>query len=250
MEASPFNKLTEQELEELALCGISSPEQLGKTDLDSLLKDLELARSFFPDKQFILTPSRLQSIFDLVQKSSKSELADFPVAGLTVNNVGPTTGFHSGRRQKGNEREIQRTKKSHQKKILHSQVSSNHPFLAYFASIGTLLLIIPAISIFALPVMMATDNLPDIPLLYLAIGLIVLPTLPYIFITRAATCPVCHMQLFSFHNYVRNRAANYIPGLGYNIATALHILFCLRYNCPGCGTPVKLGRRKGHRRHH
>ena len=58
----------------------------------------------------------------------------------------------------------------------------------------------------------------------------------------------------SFSNFplaARNRAANYLPGLGYNVATALYIIFCLRYNCPGCGTPVKLfGKHRGRHIHH
>ena len=250
MNQDPFGKLTAQEQEEFSLCGISSPEQLAKTSVDAILDDLEKARSFFPDRKFVLTKARIKSIFHAYQKENKREPLDFTAVELNIQNVGPTTGLHSRSRSSKSDRDTQKIKKLHQKKVLHSQVSTNHPFLAYFAALSTLLLIVPAVSIFALPAMMVTNNLPDIPILHLAIALIVLPTLPYIFIGRAATCPVCHMRLFTFRHYARNRAANYIPLLGYNAATALHILFCLRYNCPGCGTPVKLGRRKGSRRHH
>ena len=250
MEPHLFSKLSEQEKNELSLCGISSPEQLARTSVEQIVADLHRAEEFFPERQFVLSRPRIQGLHDICVAefgpSSESESSK----EFSIRNVGPTTGFRYGHRKKESPKIERQIKKYHQKKILHSAVRTNHPVLAFFAAIGTLLLVIPTISIFVLPVLMATDNLPDIPLPLLAIGLIVIPCLPYLFISRAATCPVCHMRLFTFRDYARNRAANHIPGLGYNVATALHILFCLRYSCPGCGTPVKLTGKKGHRTNH
>lgn len=250
MEPFSFDKLSAQEREELLLCGITSPKQLSKIPVDDLFNDLESAKKFFPEKEFTLNKHSLQNLYLAALSDSQHDNLDFPHVDLSIKNTGPTTGFRHGSRSKEDLRETNRIKKSNQKKILHSEVTASHPILACFASLGTLMLIIPAISVFALPIMMVTNKLPDIPVLYLAIALIVIPTLPYLFISRAATCPVCHMRLFTFRNYARNRAAHHMPILGYNAATALHILFCLRYNCPGCGTPVKLRRKKGSRKHH
>lgn len=250
METDPFSKLTEKEIEELSLCGITTALQLAQTSPDIILQDLEKAQKFFPGKKFTLNKSKLQAIYDLCQSELKMKEGD-PNVHLDIENVGPTTGFRTNRRPKIDIVEEQRVKKYHQKKIMHSPVCTNHPVLAYFASFGTLLLAIPAVSIVVLPMLMLTNNLPDVSLPLLAFGLIVLPCVPYLLLSRATTCPVCHMRLFTFRDYARNRVANYIPGLGYNVATALHIIFCLRYNCPGCGTPVKLiGKHKGHRAHH
>ncbi len=250
MEADPFSKLSEKEVEELSLCGITTAVQLAKTPPEVILQELETAEQFFPGKNFTLNKSKLQAIHEMCLPVLNNGDNDSN-AHLDIENVGPTTGFRTNRRSKTDIIQEQKLKKYHQKRVMHSPVCTNHPLLAYFASFGMLLLAIPAVSVVVLPMLMLTNNLPDVPLSLLALGLIVVPCVPYLFISRAATCPVCHMRLFTFRDYARNRAANYIPGLGYNVATALHIIFCLRYNCPGCGTPVKLlGKHKGNRVHH
>ena len=109
---------------------------------------------------------------------------------------------------------------------------------------STLLLIVPAVSIVALSVMMITDSLPAISLPVLLFASIIAPSLPYLLFSRMAHCPVCFLRIFSFGSYTRNRDAHYIPGLGYNAATALSILFRFRFVCPGCGTPIRLTRGK------
>lgn len=250
MESDPFSKLSEKEAEELSLCGITTALQLAKTPPQVILQELETAKQFFPQKTFTLNRSKLQAIHEMCLPVLNNGNNDSE-ANLDIENVGPTIGFRTKRRSKTDIIKEQKLKKYHQKKVMHSPVCTNHPVLAIFASLGTLMLAIPAVSIVVLPILMLTNNLPDFPLPLLAFGLIVLPCLPYLLISRAATCPVCHMRLFTFRDYARNRAANYIPGLGYNVATAFHILFLLRYNCPGCGTPVKLfGKHRGHHVHH
>ena len=250
MVSDPFSKLTEKEIEELSLCGITTAVQLARTAPEVILQDLETAKQFFPKKSFTLNKSKIQAIHELCQPALNGSDDDSSV-NLDIENVGPTTGFRTRRRTKTDIVEEQKLKKYHQKKGMHSPVCTNHPVLTYFASFGPLLLAIPAVSIVVLPMLMLTNNLPDIPLPVLAASLIAAPCIPYLLISWAASCPVCHMRLFTFRDYARNRAAHYIPGLGYNVATALHILFCLRYNCPGCGTPVKLlGKHRSHRVHH
>lgn len=247
MAINPFSKLTEQELELLKLCGITSADQILKSTPESILADVQLAQQYFPDKQLTLTISQLQALHQACQNYI-DEITPTPrINDLDIVNVGPTTGF---RFQHKTAMPTKEQKKRHQKQILHSPVRDGHYIKNALASLGVLLLIIPTVSIFVLPLMMITDNLPDISLKVLAVLLFVVPVLPYLFISRSATCPVCHVRLFTFKNYSRNRAAHYIPGLGYNVATALHIIFLARYTCPGCGTPVKLLGKKGRSRHH
>lgn len=242
MEIDPFQKLTQQELYELTLCGISCAGQLLKTDVDTVLGDLEKAQQHFPEKQFTLNRTKLESIFILCLPLLEHQDASDESNDLQVENVGPTTGFRQSVQHKS-KRQIQRIKKEHQQ-ILHSPVRTAHPWTTLFAALCTLLLIIPAVSVFVLPVMMATDNLPDVPLSVLAFICIIAPTIPYLIYSRIALCPVCHIRTFTFGDYARNRSAHYIPGLGYNVATALNILFRRQYFCPGCGTPIKLTRSK------
>lgn len=242
MENDPFSSLTEQELYELSLCGITSAEQLIKTDVSTVAKELSQAKLYFPDKQFTLNETRLESIFTRYAPIKDAKMADFDSSELRVENVGPTTAFRRSRAER-NKKQIRRIKKVHQQ-ILHSTVRTSHPWITFFASLSTLLLIIPAVSVFVLPVMMATDHLPEIPLAFLAFACIFAPTFPYLVLSRLAHCPVCHMRTYTFSDYARNRAAHYIPGLGYNVSTALNIIFRRKYVCPGCGTPIKLTRSK------
>ncbi len=247
MDSTPFQKLTEQEAYELSLCGISSESQLLKADINTILKDLETAQKYFPDKRFTLTKEKLESILGTqaiqeepvaTTEADETSEADF----LEIENVGPTTGFRRSSQER-TKREMQKTKKAHQK-ILHSTVRTSHPWTTLFAAMSTLLLIVPAVSVVALLIMMATDTLPDISLILLVLATIIAPSLPYLLLSRIALCPVCHIRTFTFGNYTRNRAAHYIPGLGYNAATALSILFRFRFVCPGCGTPIRLTRSK------
>ena len=126
--------------------------------------------------------------------------------------------------------------------MLHTPVRSSHPWLALLTALSTLLLLVPMISIVGLVAMIITQTLPELPISLptLAIVSIALPCVPFLFFARLTTCPVCHIRIFRFSRYSRHRGAHYLPLLGYNMATALHLLFRAFYVCPGCGTPVKL----------
>ncbi len=250
MKQDLFAKLTAEEKETLTLCGISSQEQLLKSSVKQILRDIELAKTCFPEKHFTLTEARLNAIIsdaaeteDNIQNTPSFVQFD----ELYIERKAPEVSFrHNAKREKNSA--ASKVLPAHH--ILHSPVRSSHPFLAVFSALSTLLLIVPAVSIPALIVLSAINNLPLIPLHYLAICLIIVPCIPFLILSRMATCPVCHMKIFSFSQYTRNRAAHHLPGLGYNIATALHTIFLLRYNCPACGTPVKLIGGKGRRIHH
>lgn len=250
MDTGTFSKLTPQELEELKLCGITSPAQLSLTTPRHILEDLEQAESFFPDKTFTLNLSKIQAIYDLYSGETNASTEETSSSSFQVKNVGPTTGFRHGIKHSQEVRIDRAVKKRHQKQILHSPVRSVRPVRHTLAALGILPLIIPAVSIFVLPYLMVSNNLPDVPIALLAAALIILPCLPYLLISRTDTCPVCHIRIFSFRDYSRNRAAHNIPGLGYNLSTALHIIFCRRFTCPGCGTPIKMHGAKGHHKHH
>ncbi|MBR5888942.1 MAG: hypothetical protein IKY92_02735 [Akkermansia sp.] len=244
-----FQNLTPQEIQELSLCGITTEAQLQAAGVSVVLRDLAKIKLHFPDKQLTLTQSKLESLFsdadapqDVTQSTSAQDVLPH------IENVGPTISFHRTSRtdiQSNQQRSLQSYPNAH-----HSAVRASHPWLILSAALATLLLIIPACSLVLLPAMMITDNLPDIPLHILAIGSIGVPTVIYILLARIVQCPVCHVHTFSFKDYARNRAAHHIPVLGYNIATALHIIFTWHYMCPGCGTPIKLTGRKSRRHHH
>lgn len=248
MDTDPFTRLSEQERAELALCGITTAEQLALLDIEKVLEDLERARAFFPEKEFSINKARLESIHLLCTPAKVSEQLSGEKE-LFIENVGPTTGFRNGGRRNRQVKE-QALKGEHQRQILHSPIRSNHPVLTFFGALSTSLLIIPILSVFVIPVLLMTGNLPAIPLPVLAALCVVVPSLPYMVYARLVTCPVCHIRVFTFSHYVRNRFAHFSPLFGYNISTALHIIFCRSYNCPGCGTPVMIKGSKGRKIHH
>lgn len=241
MQSDLFQHLTPQERDDLALCGISSQEQLSRTSSAQLIKDLEQARQYFPDRNFSLTREQIASLFAESEQNSNQNNNSGEISSSRSSS--PTTGY------KRRTKPAPADEKQNPKFILHSPVRCTHPFLALFAAFCTLFLLIPLASIVIFPVLMITDRMPDLPIEILAILVFGVPCLVYMFIARKATCPVCHMRIFRYNHYTRNHAAHHLPILGYNFATALHILLLWKYNCPGCGTPVKLIGSKGRRTH-
>lgn len=243
-----FDELSPQERDELALCGITSPTQLQNSSANRIMQDLEKAREFFPDKSFTLTGTRVNEIFSLYENFStrpiinEEELEHLPKPKRSL----PTVGYkhHSGSKK---EKSLTTSKKRTEPQ--HSPVRCSHPFLTVFAALSTLILLVPIASIVVFPWLMLTNNMPNMPVEHLAALIFGIPCLLYIFIAYSATCPVCHMRIFRFSHYTRNRAAHHLPILGYNFTTALHMLLFWRYNCPGCGTPVRLIGRKGRKTH-
>lgn len=242
MQPSPYDSLSPAERDELALCGISSEEQLSNTSAVQLCRDLEQAKTFFPDRTFTITPEKVRSLFAAAALPEES----FVVKPQGWRSAEPVTEFRSRSRSSRSST----ARGSHkQQLIMHSPVRCTHRLTAILAAFCTLFLLIPLVSIVVFPYLMLTDNMPDMPLWLLAVIVFGVPCLVYMCVARRATCPVCHMRIFRYNHYIRNRAAHHLPLLGYNFATALHLLTFWRYNCPGCGTPIKLLGTKGHRTH-
>ena len=251
MNPDPFEQLSENEKEELSLCGITSFEQLMATDIPRICAELKQARQFFPARTFTLTEEKLQ-IF-LTECASKQKagesaarhiLDDVPRKGTSL----PTSGLHQMRTDDDADSDEFSRMNRHQS-VLHSPVRSNHPWIAVFAALSNILLMVPALTIIALPWYLYSVEKIQMNQLELIAALVILPCVPYLIYARLATCPVCHMRIFRYHHYTRNRAAHCWPLLGYNLSTALHLIFRAFYVCPACGTPVKLLGSKGRRYH-
>ena len=243
MMTSAYERLTPQELEDLRLCGITSPEQLKNLTAQRLINDLQQAREFFPEKAFTLNPERICGLFSsLPQEAATQEVQQVNLPG--TRSAMPTTGY---RQSSANMPKQSMVRSMDSQFIMHSPVRCSHPVLAFIAACCTLVLLIPLVSIVVFPILMITDNMPHMRVDYLAAIVLGIPCLLYVLIARKADCPVCHMRIFRFTHYTRNRAAHHLPLLGYNFATALHIIFFWKYNCPGCGTPVRFRLKKSSR---
>lgn len=263
--------LSAGEIRDLALCGITTPDQLKKVKAETLWQDLQKAQEFFPDHRLTLTQSRLARIcgegaaeaapVKRYQQSATWANLDMKARGQVLAQMKYPHQVEEAEAEEEDDDDI--TEDDEQlglpiKKAQHVSglsksfhaVHCTHSWLTYFGALATVLLI-PAICCLGIvPTMLLQGIVAEpIHLVYAGAACFVL-MLPYIIYSRITTCSVCHMRIFSFKNYGRNRAAHHLPILGYTIPTALHILLFFQYRCPACGTTQKLFARSRHRHRH
>lgn len=263
MSDNVFNSLNAAEIADLKLCGITTGEQLKNSTASAVWRDLEQARSFFPDHSFALTEERLAGLCG--QEEEEAEEEDTSIPGLNEGQQAmPTVQF---KRKKNLRAEIVREREQQEEerrrrnselgtiaKLEHMHglskhfhaVRCSHPHRVFFGAWATLLLIIPFFGLLLLPFMLLTGNIDQMkPVTF---GAVFIATVaPWFLIARTAECGVCHMRLFSFKHYSHHRTAHHLPFIGYTIATALHIIMLFWFRCPACGTQMKLF---GKGRHH
>lgn len=262
--------LSAGEIRDLALCGITTPDQLQKAKAETLWQDLQKAQEFFPDHSLTLTPDRVARIcgesaaeaapVKRYQQSATWANLDMKARGQVLAKMKYP---HQVEEEEDNGDTYTPAEHDEQvglpiKKAQHVSglsksfhaVHCTHSWLTYFGALATVLLI-PAICCLGIvPAMLLQGIVAEpIHLVYAGAACFVL-MLPYIIYSRITNCSVCHMRIFSFKNYGRNRAAHHLPLLGYTIPTALHILLFFQYRCPACGTTQKLFARSRHRHRH
>ena len=76
-------------------------------------------------------------------------------------------------------------------------------------------------------------------------GVLVVLGLLQIHYAMRARCRICSCPLYFSKNCLKNRKAHLIPGFGYVVSAALHLLTFGWFRCMYCGTAVRL--RPGHR---
>lgn len=263
-----FAQLTPAEREDLKLCGITAEQQLARTSAETVWDDLQKAISFFPNHRIALSPERLLELWQTAAATAQEEAARTGAtsaekeawAGLNISTTHEvTTGFkrRSSHRngaaapaaevpsitEKRKEQEIRAKEISKASHDIHCSCSG----ATYLAAIATLLVVPSIMAMIAAPLLFL-NGIPDKKILFCCVAVILLG-LPYLVLSRMALCSVCHMPVFSFAKYGRNRAAHHLPLLGYTIATALHVLFTMRFRCPACGTGMRLFRRHTSRAH-
>lgn len=262
--------LSAGEIRDLALCGITTPDQLKKVKAETLWQDLQKAQEFFPDHSLTLTPDRVARIcgesaaeaapVKRYQQSATWANLDMKARGQVLAKMKYP---HQVEEEEDNGDTYTPAEHDEQvglpiKKAQHVSglsksfhaVHCTHSWLTYFGALATVLLI-PAICCLGIvPAMLLQGIVAEpIHLVYAGAACFAL-MLPYIIYSRITNCSVCHMRIFSFKNYGRNRAAHHLPLLGYTIPTALHILLFFQYRCPACGTTQKLFARHRHRHRH
>lgn len=263
-----YETMSAAEQADLKLCGITTEEQLLNCTPSTLWRDLEQARSFFPDHAFALTEQRVQELCRQEEEEvAEEEEETSTIPGLKEGQPGlPTVQFKNKKNLRKallRERELQEEERHRRRnelgtiaklESLHGlskhfhAVRCSHPHRVLFGAWATLLLIVPFCGLLLIPFMLLTGNIDQMKPVTFGIAFAA-TVLPWFLIARTAECGVCHMRIFNFKHYGHHRDAHHLPFIGYTIATALHIILLFWFRCPACGTQMKLFG-SGHRRHH
>lgn len=269
--------LTPAELEDLKLCGITEESQLQQASAAAVWADLQKVREFFPKHCVVLTEARLQELCrgsetpaPLTTKLNE-DLASWDRLVIESTHMS-TAGFKRRSRHKEEEQprtepeetptdltdlpvaeqlpkiELRNSLKKAEKlnglsKNFHA-IRCNRPFSTYFGAWAAIMLIPAIASMVITPILLLCGWNIEKTIIYGVIAILL--GVPHLILSRMALCSVCHMRVYTFSNYVRNRAAHKLPLLGHTLATALHVILFFQFRCPACGTQMKLiGRRKG-----
>lgn len=265
MPALSFEELSQAEREELALCGITSAEQLQRCTAESLMRDLAQLQDFFPNHEPVLSEERVMLLNTAEPEEQEPISSDF--APETTGGAPAVQFKHKKnlreeilaeqeaertprrtKKQKNNLSAAEKLERRHGLSKHFHAIRCSHPARVYFGALATLLLSVPFCALLIIPGMILTGEIEGGSLISYAVAFGAL-VLPWLMIARRAECSVCHIPLYRFGNYPHNRHAHHLPLFGYTIATALHILFLFWFRCPACGTEMKISGRRSHHHH-
>lgn len=277
-----LTNLTAAELEDLKLCGITSPAQLKRVSAAAVWADVQKAREFFPNHRFALTEERLQQIcsgaeeqevFETKLNKGTSTWDNLVIQSTRTSTTGFKRRSHRGEQPDVPQPEIptvQQDSPLSQAEALDKEelaedirpaqrvsglsknfhaIHCNRSWTTYFGAIAAWLVIPSLAAMVLVPALLLNGGDTKKIITYGVVAILL--GVPHMFLSRMATCSVCHIGIFSFRNYPRNKAAHHLPLLGYTLATALHVLLFFQFRCPACGTQMKLfGRHHGKPHHH
>lgn len=240
-------QLNEQERQALAICGICKAEQLKEANRDVLFADVQKATEHFPQVMQVLTEQRIDEIIAECQDKLQTEQEYAQIRQEETKSDVPfrrsspeLVVTHRKRRRDENLREVQKSgfDKAH---CIHNI----RPLRTYLSALFTILFYVDILAWLAVPLLIFMGLLPELNIM-LVLVVLVTGVVPYITYAKYTKCPVCNMPILSRRHFSRNKYAHNCPILGYVFSTALHILFCFWFRCPGCGTPQHLIRRHKH----
>ena len=244
--------LSTSEQQALAICGITKASQLSRCTLASLLGDVAKARELFPGQMSSLSDERLKEIFYSISGTQEvEEVGESKPTNSYIHEVGYTRVSPKlvlSRRCKQRRRNLE-LDNTYDIEALHKKnhcLHSNSPLHVYFSAWLTILLYLDIAAWFIVPALFMVGLLPPFNPYIIIVGLL-LPLILFWQISRKARCTVCNVHVFTLRKFGFNRYAHNWPIFGRLLSTALHIIFCLWFRCPACGTPQTLLRRKSRR---
>lgn len=247
--------LPEAERRSLGICGLTQDEQLAACNPAAVAADMQRALDYFPDVHVVSLP-RLEELHrrasTLIKESPiplaepepepepKKELApDLPPLrepGSTPKPVPVTEFGRSGDTPSTHERHRGLASFKPAETKDHA-IRNTRLFTVWIGAWITLLF---PCALLGLASLLVTKfclhiNLPGDSLKMWMNTCLFIVGLYFVFM-NISLCSVCHMKLFTFRHYARNRLAHRLPLLGSCLATALRIAFTMRFRCPACGT--------------
>lgn len=255
--------LPEAERRSLGLCGLTQDEQLAACNPAAVAADMQRALDYFPDVHVVFLP-RLEALHrraaTLIKESPiplaesepepKKELdPDLPPLRTpgAAPKPAPLADFGRDATDFGTSSKHRATPTFHASETKDHAIRNTRLFTVWIGAWITLLF---PCALLGLASLLVTKfclhiNLPGDSLKMWMNTCLFIVGLYFVFM-NISLCSVCHMKLFTFRHYARNRQAHRLPLLGSCLATALRIAFTMRFRCPACGT-LQVLTRSSHR---
>ena len=243
-ENNQLPKATEQERKALAICGICKASQLAAVSRSALLADVQKATEHFPQEMQVLTERRIDELIAECQRIDRESQDGTQVEEKKTREEAPYKRVaphlvitHRRKHRHEEVGEEQRTgfDKGH-------SIHNSRPLRTYMSAFFTILFYVDILAWITVPVLIFMGFLPELNTILL-LAVLIAGALPYITYAKYTQCPVCSMPILNRRHFSRNKHAHNCPILGHVFSTALHILFCFWFRCPGCGTPQRIIRK-------
>ncbi len=130
----------------------------------------------------------------------------------------------------------------HSKKSYLRRKGVKHPtpFKTWLGAISTIFLYLSVIIATAFLADKIIEDIKGIKFIIIGFSPLIISSILYLCIARNRKCSICRTKIFSFRPYTRNKDAHRIPGMGYVLSTALHIVLFGWFRCPSCGSAQKI----------
>ncbi len=269
-----FTKLDQSLLDAFSTLGIHSAEDLAHLSAESVWSDLQKLKEYFPDQEINISLSYLRTIHKEAQLTYTGEgkaisldisiplldeeertIADHSDTAREAKKIvkplpkfRPARGsrlYHQNKEQQANlghhSMEVKeifpRQEKGMQTK--NNAMRCRKSYHTFFAALLTLIMV-PSLFIMSVAFIAALIMGIEIDLIVKYVAIYLVAFVAYILYRGRVRCQVCHIPTFTLREYPHNKYAHRFFGLGYNISTALHILFTFWFRCPACGTAVRV----------
>ncbi|MFI3242843.1 MAG: hypothetical protein R3Y56_01160 [Akkermansia sp.] len=239
--------------------GIKCMDDLLHQPISQTWSDLEKLGTYFPEHQSVITRKQLEQMYASAQAATPGtaitiEPAEAPAEPKSQERrkIMPVFKAARGSRQQRKEegkihhhRHTSTPQEGYSKSLSAGRQNKNNAqrsrksFKTYVAALLTVVMTPTfVLALIGLIVSIFTDFYIE----EVAIGVVAYTAIYviFLFLRLRIRCQVCRIPTFSLKDYPHNKHAHDWLFFGPNYSTAFHIVFCLWYRCPACGTAVQV----------